>query len=76
MKITTISVTEFKARCLEILREVHDDQVQYMVTKHNKTIAQVEPPQKEDIGENPLKNSVLFEDDIVGPVGDEWEADT
>ena len=55
---------------------MHDDQVQYTVTKHNKAIAQVEPPQKADIGENPLKNSVLFEDDIVGPVGDEWEADT
>ncbi len=76
MKKTTISVTEFKARCLEILREVHDDQVQYMVTKHNKAIAQVKPPQKEDNGENPLKDSVIFEDDIIGPVGDEWEADT
>ena len=76
MKKTSISITKFKARCLEILRQVHDDQVQYLITKHNKTIARVEPPQKDDTGENPLKDSVLYEDDIVGPVGDEWEAET
>lgn len=63
MKKTTISVTEFKARCLEILREVQDEQMQIEVTKHQKTIARVVPPQKEENGENPLKDSVLYEDD-------------
>jgi prevent-host-death family protein len=76
MEKNTVSVTDFKAHCLEILREVHDDGVQYTVTKHNKVIAQVMPPPKPGSEVNPLKDSVLFEDDIISPVDDAWEAGT
>lgn len=75
MKNVTISVTDFKAHCLEILREVHDEGVQYTVTKHNKSIAQVLPPPKTGNEENPLRGSVLFEDDIVSPIDEAWEAE-
>lgn len=71
---TTISVTEFKSKCLEILREVQEEQVTYVITKHNKVVAEVSPS-KAQASENPLKNSVLFETDIISPIDETWESD-
>jgi len=69
-----ITVTEFKAKCLEILREVNEDHVSYSITKHKKVVAEVHPPQADDQG-FPLKNSILFEGDLISSVDDEWEED-
>jgi prevent-host-death family protein len=71
----TISITEFKARCLEIIREVQEDAVSYTITKHDKVVAEVRKPVTGASGENPLKNSILFEDDLTRPLNESWEAD-
>jgi prevent-host-death family protein len=72
----TISITEFKARCLEIIREVQDESVSYTVTKHDKVVAEVTKPSGDVTGKNPLKDSILHEDDLISPVDESWEADT
>lgn len=74
-KKTNISVTEFKAKCLEILREVNEDHVSYIITKHNKVVAEVNPPQSVD-QENPLKGTILYEGDLISSVEENWEADS
>ncbi|MCH8494431.1 MAG: type II toxin-antitoxin system Phd/YefM family antitoxin [Balneolales bacterium] len=71
----TISITEFKARCLEIIREVQEDAVSYTVTKHDKVVAEVSKPTADLSGINPLKDSILHEDDLVSPIDETWEAD-
>ncbi len=72
----TISVTEFKAKCLEILRHVNEEQVSYTITKHDKIVAEVNPPQPYDQSQgNPLKSSIVYEGDLISPVEDHWEAE-
>jgi len=71
---TTISVTEFKSKCLEILREVQEEQVTYVITKHNKVVAEVSPSKAQD-SDNPLQNSVLFESDLISPIDETWGSD-
>jgi len=72
--ILSISVTEFKAKCLEILREVQEDQVTYIITKHSKIVAEV-GPSKSDTSSSPLKNSIIFETDLISPIDVVWEGD-
>lgn len=71
-----IPVAKFKAECLAILGEVHEKEESYVLTKHGKPIAQVNPYRKSASGENPLKDSIVFQKDIVEPIGDTWEADS
>lgn len=72
----TVPAGEFKAKCLSLLDEVARKKVRIVVTKHGKSVAQVVPcPESDPEPVNPLKNSLVFEKDIVNPIGDEWEAD-
>jgi prevent-host-death family protein len=72
----TIAAGQFKAQCLAILDDVAMAHDEVVVTKHGKPIASVVPCKKALTSEkNPLKNSILFEDDIVSPVSGEWGAE-
>jgi prevent-host-death family protein len=72
----TVPAGEFKAKCLSLLDEVARKKIQIVVTKHGKSVAQVVPcPESEVESVNPLKDSLVFEKDMVNPIGDEWEAD-
>lgn len=42
----TISVTEFKARCLEILREIEEKGTSVTLVRHKKTVAVIYPATK------------------------------
>ena len=73
----TLSVTEFKARCLELLEVVHRTHETLIITKRGKPIAQVGPtgPEivkaKRKLGE--LDGKVVLHD-IMSPIDVEWEA--
>lgn len=74
-----ISVTEFKAHCTQIIREVAD--TPYTVTKRGKPIAVITPAK--DKGGKKLKTieeymgclrgSSVQVGDIVSPVDEEWD---
>ncbi len=75
-----ISVTEFKAHCTQILREVAD--TPYTVTKRGKPIAVITPA-KEDEKKRPktidefmgsMRGSVSRYGDIISPIDEEWDA--
>lgn len=68
-----VSITEFKSKCLSLMRDVEKKGVRIIITKHGKTIAEVQPPDRKNEG-NPLKGSVLMQKDIISPVETEWEA--
>ncbi len=70
----TIPATEFKTRCLALLSEVAENHETLIVTKHGKPVARVLPyVAQSDV--NPLKDSVLFETDLVSPIDDAWDAE-
>lgn len=62
---------EFKIHCLSILDNVAKRRETVVVTKHRKPVATIQP--FEESGEpfvNPLKGSVIFEEDIIAPIDD------
>lgn len=73
----TISASEFKARCLELMDRVQQDRNEIVVTKYGKPVAKLVP-----FREKPasilgfLKGTVTFHGDVVEPTGEAWEADS
>ena len=69
----TISVSEFKAKCLSVLQDVDKQKKRVIITKRGKPIAEVIPHESED-NQIPLEDTVVFMGDILSPVADEdWE---
>ena len=73
MSTKILPAAEFKARCLALLDEVARTREPIIVTKRGKPIARLAPL------ESPyalsLEGSVSYGGDIVGPTGEDWEAD-
>jgi len=72
----TIQSGKFKTHCLSLLNEVSKKKHTIIVTKYGKPIAQLIPiSDSNEVIKNPLKGSIVFEKDIVKPVGEKWEAE-
>ena len=73
-----ISVSAFKSKALNLFEEVGKGQKSVIVTKHGKPLARVIPFNKglkKSYKAGGLQNTLLFEGDIVSPLGaDMWEA--
>lgn len=69
-----IPAGEFKAKCLALLDEVALTGKSLIVTKRGKPVARI--CSVEDDGPKSLEGSVVWQGDILSPVGDEWEADS
>lgn len=64
-----VSVSKFKATCLELLREVEETGHSILVTKHGKPVAEVHPPRgkrvRSPVGVMKGRGAILG--DIVSP---------
>ncbi len=74
-----MSVSEFKAKCTHVLREVAAEYKTIEVTNHGRTVALIEPPKpKTKINQawGSLAGKVTYvSPDFDKPLGDkEWEA--
>jgi len=74
-----VAISEFKAKCLSLLEQVHQTKKPIRVTRFGKPVAEVVPPSPEThaadwIGS--MKDSMEILGDIVSPANDEseWEA--
>ncbi len=70
-------MTEFKARCLELMQAVHDRRLpQIMVLKHGKPLAKIvaadESPTPHILG--CMEGSLTIVGDVTTPLDVEWEA--
>lgn len=69
----SLSVSEFKAKCLSVLQDVKKQKKRVIITKRGKPIAEVIPYESEQ-KDIPLKNTVIFIGDIVSPVAEkDWK---
>lgn len=71
-----IQVSEFKAKCLQIMNNVHEQQISIIITKRGKPIAKlvpIEDPDRSDIF-GCMAGSITINDDIISPIEDEWDA--
>jgi len=63
----SLTVSEFKAKCLSVLHDVNKQKKRIILTKRGKPIAEVIPHESE-AKEVPLEDTVLFMGDIISPV--------
>jgi prevent-host-death family protein len=69
----TIPAGEFKARCLGLLDQVANSGETLVITKRGKPVAKLVP-----VVQTPttsLRGSVQYHGDIVGPLGETWDAE-
>ena len=75
MKI--ISISKFKAACLELLQRVYTTGNHLLITKNNKPIAMVMPPPVEKPKKSAfgcMADEIEIKGDIIKPVAQEdWE---
>jgi prevent-host-death family protein len=74
-RLRSIPAGEFKAKCLELMDQVHDRHESIVVTKHGVPVAKL-VPYEQDIPDifGFLKGTVLSYGDIVSPIDVEWDA--
>jgi prevent-host-death family protein len=75
MHESTVPAGEFKARCLQLLDEVAATGHALTITKRGRPVARLVPMPPEAGLFGALAGSVKVQGDIVGPVGERWEAD-
>lgn len=69
-----IPISIFKAKCLRLLQEIHDQKKRVVVTKRGIPLVEIVPTDEKAEGEVPLKDTVLYIGDIISPVVEaEWE---
>jgi prevent-host-death family protein len=69
--VIRIPAGEFKAKCLALLDEVAATGETLVVTKRGKPVASIlpfEPPRS-------LRGSILHEEDLISPIGEDWDVE-
>jgi len=67
-----VPVAKFKATCLGLFEQVDKAGRTFVVTKRGRPVARVVPVEE---ASHDLKGSVIFEDNIVSPTGEDWAAE-
>jgi prevent-host-death family protein len=71
----TLAITDFKAHALQVLGQVAETREGVVVTKRGKPLAEVIPFSPETSRPGMLADALVFEKDIVTPLGEEmWDA--
>ena len=71
--MSTISASQFKARCLALLDEVAEGGGELVVTKRGRPVAKVVPVD-DDVS---LRGSVTYnvsDEELIAPIDVEWDA--
>ncbi len=67
----TMAITDFKTHALKVLGEVAETREGVVVTKRGKPLAKIIPFADESPSPGKLAGTLVFEDDIVSPLGEE-----
>ena len=71
--MASIPITEFKAKCLQIFRDVEEGHQSIAIEKRGKIIAQVVPvAQKSNGGYGCMSDSFTIKGDLTSPLEEEW----
>jgi len=70
-----ISMTEFQNTYSTLLQEVITSRESIVITQQKQPVVRISAYSPEPVeNDNPLKNSIVFEKDIVAPIDEAWEA--
>ena len=67
----TMAITDFKMHALQVLGEVAKTRERVVVTKRGKPVAEIIPFAEKNPAPGKLAGTLVFEDDIVSPLGEE-----
>lgn len=70
----SIGAGDFKAKCLQLLNEIAERREPLIITKRGKPIAKVMPIEPAQPLFGALRGSVVKADDLISPIGAEWDA--
>lgn len=71
----TLAITDFKAHALQVLGQVAKTKEPVVVTKRGKPLAEVVPFSAGKPAPGKLSEALVFEKDIVSPLGEDmWDA--
>jgi len=72
-----IAATQFKAQSLSLIERVAQTREEVVITKHGRPMARLVPVRGESVPElfGCLSGTVVRATDIVGPVGEDWDAE-
>ena len=73
-KTRSIAVREFESKCLSVVEEIAASGESVILTKAGEPIAKVIPIGK--YRRRPLLGSIVWEGDIVSPIGETWDAES
>jgi prevent-host-death family protein len=71
-KVERVAAGEFKAKCLSLLDDVALTGKELIVTKRGKPVAKLVPVTKTEAAS--LLESIVWEGDIISPIGEGWDA--
>lgn len=72
----TVPAGKFKAQCLQILDDVQQNRREVVITKRGKPVARLAPITDEPLKVwGRMKGSGIICGDIVGPIGEIWDAE-
>lgn len=70
----TVSATEFKSRCLALIDEVQRTGHRLLITRHGKPVVEIGPSKPaSSMHSNPLRDSILYQDDLLSPIAQTWD---
>lgn len=73
--VKMMPVTVFKVHALKVLEEVSETREPVLITRRGKPLAEIVPFAEKRTAPGKLADALVFEDDIVSPLGqDEWNA--
>jgi prevent-host-death family protein len=73
----TVSASEFKTHCLELMNRVQQTQEEITVTRYGKPVAKLVPiPGEQQKFVGSMKGTVIWYGDIISPIDVEWEANS
>jgi len=68
---------QFKAQCLKVMEKVRRTRRKIVITKRNVPVAKLVPiEEKESRAFGKLKGTVHVKGDIIGPVKEDWDANS
>jgi prevent-host-death family protein len=71
----TVPATQFKTHCLALLEEVRETRQPLLVTRHGKPVVEISPYVPKNAARvNPLKGTIVFQDDLISPSKEKWDS--
>ncbi|MGB6977059.1 MAG: type II toxin-antitoxin system prevent-host-death family antitoxin [Gammaproteobacteria bacterium] len=73
----TIGAGQFKTHCLQLMDDVREKHLTFIITKHGTPIAKLVPIEEQVVNlYGALKGTIKIKGDIIAPIEEKWDAES